>query len=572
MSARTPAKPTTAPAAEERVAGLQPWHLFLIMTLLSTAAAAVATRDGRPASVIFVCLIVASAGLAAWCVYRTIRPLVEPDTVKPPEVLGGQTRAALEREKDLTLRAIEELEFDRAMGKVTDSDWEETTSRLRARAIRVAGQLESGRSAYRELIEREIKARTSAGRPGAPMLLVALLAGGLLASLPARAQMGGAPGGMMDARSMSGIPRLDPSLPAGTVSARLVRGTIGNVVVGSPVEFIVNGESKSATTDQGGHAVVSGLPAGATVRAVATLDGERLDSREFQLPSEGGMVVVLVGSDKAGAERTARSAVEGTVTLGGQSRVVAAFEDEELQVFYLFDIVNGAMQAVRTRDPLVFDLPSGAEGAALIEGAPATAVVKGAQVVVPGPFPPGVTSVQVAFTMPPSGSVAIRQKLPVAMDQVTVMVEKVGAVVLASPQLTTLQEGGNGGRLFVFGTGPGLPAGGVLAFDVKGLPHAPVWPRNTALAVGFLTLAAGAWGASRTRGRTAEAAARQQLDARREQLFGELQTLDRRARSGEIGGVAADERRRELMAELEQVYGELDTGAQAAPAGGERGV
>ena len=44
-------------------------------------------------------------------------------------------RAALEREKALVLRSIKELEFDRAMGKVSPKDFDEMAGRLRARAI-----------------------------------------------------------------------------------------------------------------------------------------------------------------------------------------------------------------------------------------------------------------------------------------------------------------------------------------------------------------------------------------------------------------------------------------------------
>jgi hypothetical protein len=168
--------------------------------------------------------------------------------------------------------------------------------------------------------------------------------------------------------------------------------------------------------------------------------------------------------------------------------------------------------------------------------------------------------------MAPAGSVSIRQKLPVALDQVTVMVEKVGAVVVASPQLTMIREGNSNAKQFVLGTGPGLPAGGVLSLVIAGLPHPATWPRDTALAVGFLTLVAGAWGASRTRGRSAEAVARQHLEARREQVFGDLVTLDARRQSGEVGRAEADERREHLMGELERIYGELDTGASGAPA------
>ena len=49
-------------------------------------------------------------------------------------MLGGRTRAALEREKTLSLRSIKELEFDRAMGKVSEKDFAEMGARLRARA------------------------------------------------------------------------------------------------------------------------------------------------------------------------------------------------------------------------------------------------------------------------------------------------------------------------------------------------------------------------------------------------------------------------------------------------------
>ena len=49
-------------------------------------------------------------------------------------MIGQRTRAALEREKMLALRSIKELEFDRAMGKMSDEDFREMSVRLRARA------------------------------------------------------------------------------------------------------------------------------------------------------------------------------------------------------------------------------------------------------------------------------------------------------------------------------------------------------------------------------------------------------------------------------------------------------
>ena len=70
-------------------------------------------------------------------------------------MVAGRTRAALEREKMLVLRAIKELEFDRAMGKIADGDFDEMRDRLRARALRLIAQLD-GAAAYREMIERDL--------------------------------------------------------------------------------------------------------------------------------------------------------------------------------------------------------------------------------------------------------------------------------------------------------------------------------------------------------------------------------------------------------------------------------
>ena len=57
-------------------------------------------------------------------------------------MVGERTRSALEREKLFVLRSIKELEFDRAMGKVSEADFAEMAGRLRARALRVMQQLE----------------------------------------------------------------------------------------------------------------------------------------------------------------------------------------------------------------------------------------------------------------------------------------------------------------------------------------------------------------------------------------------------------------------------------------------
>jgi hypothetical protein len=97
----------------------------------------------------------AAVGIAA---LRTFLPLTKKSWSDGARILGGRTRAALEREKTLALRSIKELEFDRAMGKVSEKDFAEMSGRLRARAARLMRQLDAG-AGYRSEIEREITKR-----------------------------------------------------------------------------------------------------------------------------------------------------------------------------------------------------------------------------------------------------------------------------------------------------------------------------------------------------------------------------------------------------------------------------
>src|SRR6185295_4414392 len=98
---------------------------------------------------------------------RTLRPLVTAEEDRTA-MFGHRTRAALEREKMLALRSIKELEFDRAMGKVSDSDWQEMSGRLRTRATRLMRQLDAG-AGYREQIERDLAKRLGASSAPATM-------------------------------------------------------------------------------------------------------------------------------------------------------------------------------------------------------------------------------------------------------------------------------------------------------------------------------------------------------------------------------------------------------------------
>ena len=81
-------------------------------------------RGTSAENLIFVCLAIFAAALVGLAALNALRPLATGET-REPEMVGGHTRAALEREKNLVLRSIKELEFDHAMGKVAEGDYEE---------------------------------------------------------------------------------------------------------------------------------------------------------------------------------------------------------------------------------------------------------------------------------------------------------------------------------------------------------------------------------------------------------------------------------------------------------------
>jgi hypothetical protein len=105
-------------------------------------------------------VLMAATALVGLAMVRSVRPLVS-DQVDRTTMVGQRTRAALEREKMLALRAIKELEFDRAMGKLSESDWQEMSGRLRARAARLMRQLDAG-AGYREQVEKDLAGRLGA--------------------------------------------------------------------------------------------------------------------------------------------------------------------------------------------------------------------------------------------------------------------------------------------------------------------------------------------------------------------------------------------------------------------------
>ena len=596
---------------------LRPWQFFSLGALVCATVAVFIIRGTSAGNLILVCLGIFAAALVGLAVLNALCPLVTGET-REPEMIGGNTRAAIEREKNLVLRSIKELEFDHAMGKVAEGDYEEMVGRLRSRAVRLLEQLDNSASGYREIIERELASRlvkagtaplvdsatevapyrqtsdeapeetASVGRnfgsagcatcgtgneadarfcKACGSKLLVLLLAVLVFAAPAFAQLQ-----MPDPKQMSGIPRPVTDLPAGQVSVRLIRGQLSNNIQRHPVEMHAGGKVLTVETDENGRAQFSGVAAGTTVKAVAVVDGERLESQEFPWPGDAGIRVMLVATSKSvEGPPPVFQPVAGNVVLGEQTRVIIEPGDGSLQVYYILDIQNSARAPVNPSSALSMDMPTGAQTTTILDGAP-QAIARGDRVTVTGPFAPGQTQVQVAYSMPfDTGDVAIQQTLPLPVPGLAVLVKKVGEMTFASPQLPKVEERDFDGERYILAQGPALPAGGILTLNFSGLPHKSAVPHRLALALAALIIGGGVWGARKRPTPGTDAGHAKQLAAKREKIFGDLVRLEQQKRAGSMDASRYGDRRTALIAQLERVYRDLDAQGGLSPAAAEGG-
>ena len=374
---------------------------------------------------------------------------------------------------------------------------------------------------------------------------------------------------MPDPSAIAGTPLPAPELPDRTVTVRVVRERMGNNVAGQAVTLKVGADTRTGKTDEQGRAQFAGLIAGTTVQATTIVDGETLTSQQFPVPAKGGVRVALIAGiaaaaakEKSEAEAAAKMpARQGVVEIGPESRIIIEYQDDNLTVFYLLEILNNARTPIDIGGPLLIQLPTGAAGAAAMQGSSPQVSAGGDMVTIRGPFAPGKTVAQVGFSLPQAGAnYTLRQTWPAALAQVFVGLEKIGDMKVASPQLTDVREMNSEGQPFVMATGPRLNAGDTLVLELTGLPAQSQTPRNVALIATVVIFALGAWFALSPA--KAHAAQDAKLNARREKLMNEVVALERMRRNKPLS--QADEARLErATAELERVIAELDRGAAA---------
>lgn len=391
------------------------------------------------------------------------------------------------------------------------------------------------------------------------MRTLALVALTLTVAGPATAQIA-----MPDPAQMSGVPLPAPELPDGTVTVRVVRERMGNNISGQTVTLKGASIAKTATTDAQGRVQFDSLSPGASVTAEANVQGELLTSQPIQVPNRGGVRVALVAgiataaaAEKATAEAAAKEPPRrGVVEFGGESRIIFEYQNDVLNGFYLFEVVNNARTPIDTGGPLLLELPRGAAGAAMLEGSSQQVSVRGEHVTITGPFAPGKTPVQLGFSLPNTGkALTIRQTLPAALDQVFVAAEKIGPMQLSSPQLRETREVNSEGQVFLMGTGDRVNAGDTLVLQLSGLPaRSPVARYGVlALAVAIVVIGLGIGLTSRE----PQAAEDVKLIAKRDRLMGELVSLERKRRARGLS--APDEaRRQKVLTDLERAWAALD--------------
>jgi hypothetical protein len=104
--------------------------------------------------------------LTAAALVRMIDPLAGNSPAPVVAARGGRRPRELEREKQLVLKAIKEIELDYQMRKIAERDYREMVERYRTRAMRLMSEIEAGDD-FRMLIERELTMRLKldAARP-----------------------------------------------------------------------------------------------------------------------------------------------------------------------------------------------------------------------------------------------------------------------------------------------------------------------------------------------------------------------------------------------------------------------
>jgi hypothetical protein len=98
------------------------------------------SRNTHPLGLILLSAAALAVAFVSFMLHQALAAFLGRSGAVAP--LQERRREILEKEKALVLRSIKELEFDRAMGKIDEADFDQIGSRLRARALTLMQDLE----------------------------------------------------------------------------------------------------------------------------------------------------------------------------------------------------------------------------------------------------------------------------------------------------------------------------------------------------------------------------------------------------------------------------------------------
>jgi hypothetical protein len=131
---------STKARPQPSASGFQAWHFFLLLSMIGATVVVMVSRETHPAALLLLSAAVIAAGFVGLALSRAVAGFFSRGVEPAP--VAGRSREELERQKALVLRSIKELEFDNAMGKVSDADFATISARLRTRALSIMQDLE----------------------------------------------------------------------------------------------------------------------------------------------------------------------------------------------------------------------------------------------------------------------------------------------------------------------------------------------------------------------------------------------------------------------------------------------
>ncbi|HEY7373685.1 MAG TPA: hypothetical protein VIF57_16100 [Polyangia bacterium] len=414
---------------------------------------------------------------------------------------------------------------------------------------------------------------------GLKTMLIAGLAGGGGGDGDSEGGGAAAPAGGGDQRAFAlgataGNAVPEPTLPAGTLEV-VLRDEKDAPIGKHPVVLgIVNKtggvDVRRGTSDETGVAKFTGLPVGKDTGLAAVIDwhGLRLNTAPFAMPDSGGV--------RAEIRALARTSDPSVVTIGAGGRIVLQMHEDSLNVLELLPLENTS-DKMFDPGPGAFEipLPEGFVGAQPQDNERKVDVRQNHGMAVHGAIVPKRSQlatpesqreqeVVFGFVLPYHGDTReFSQPAPNGIGALTLIIDqKLENLSASGPGVGARREQLFGGHKYWAIPIAGVPPGGNLTFTLTGLPsHDTMGPIVSGVLALLLVVSGFVFARRPDAGtgpggkRRTAAAERAQLVDRREELFAELVSMERAARTA--GTPPPVDQRRQLVGRLEQVYQDI---------------